>query len=220
MTAPRTACLVALLCSAVVLAQAPAPEPLPPPPPMPPTDFAPPPLPAEEAVPAPPPAQPPRFGLHLEAGVPDGIGASIVVSPLGFLRLEAGWLNNGVGNGGRAGVTLVAFATAFVRPLFGVDAGAVLGGLGEWLPDLIPDQTVRNVVRGATVKFVNAQVGFELGSRNVALTVHLGGAYVDVALSQQALVLNPGAASSSSVSGVMLKAFLPSARLGLLVAFG
>jgi hypothetical protein len=179
----------------------------------------------EELSPPPPSAlsapreTPPLFGVHLEAGVPDGLAASFVVTPGGFLRLEAGALNNGIGSGARVGASLVGFPMFFLRPLIGADAGAVFGGFGEWLPPLLTSSSLRDAVRGATVKFINAQLGLELGSPYFSLTLRAGASYVDVALQDRPVSI--GAETTSvSASNFTVKAFIPSARVGLLFCFG
>lgn len=202
------------------------PPPLPPAPARPellrPSDDEPSPPPPPRLVPAPAPPvreRPPLLGVHLEAGVPDGLAASAVVTPGGHLRLELGGLNNGIGSGARVGASLVSFPMFFLRPLIGADAGAVFGGFGEWLPALLTSSSLRDAVRGATVKFINAQVGLELGSPYFSLTLRAGASYVDVALQDRAVSLGAETASVSA-SNVTIKAFIPSARVGLLFCFG
>lgn len=159
----------------------------------------------------------PFFGVLVDAGAPDGIGASLVATPGRFFRLHAGGLTNGVGAGVRLGVLLVAFPRFAFRPILGVDGGYVFGGLGEWLPQLIEDPGLRRAVTGATVGFVNAQVGFELGSEHVAFVLRAGLSWVDVSLASQSLSV--GDSATVSVRGIALRGFIPSARLGFIFCF-
>lgn len=160
----------------------------------------------------------PFLGVQLDVGAPDGLGASLVVTPGRFLRLSLGGLSNGVGAGVRLGVMLVAFPSSIFRPLLGVDGGYVFGGEAAWLPQLVQDPQLRAAITGLNVGFADAQVGFELGSKNVAFTLRAGLAYVDVGLGSQRI--STGGASTVTVSGLAVRGFLPSARLGFLFSFG
>lgn len=160
----------------------------------------------------------PRLGVQVDAGLPDGVGASAAFMPGPGLRLQLGGVNNGVGSGVRLGAVLLAFPTWAFRPLLGVEGGYVFGGPGAWALDLVPDEVVRGVLRGANVGFVNAQVGFELGSRHVALVVRAGLSWVQVTPRDQELGL--GDAGTLRLGGLSLSGFIPSARVGLLVCFG
>jgi hypothetical protein len=160
----------------------------------------------------------PSFGVHFDAGAPDGVGASLVATPWRYFRIEGGGVTNGVGSGFRLGVTLVAFPTSAFRPVMGVDGGYLFGGLGEWIPRLIEDAQLRAAMTGATVGFVNWQLGFDVGSKNVAFTLRAGVSYVDVGLEPQTLPM--GDTGSVSARGIALRGFIPSARLGILFCFG
>lgn len=168
-------------------------------------------------APGPPPSFP-VIGVQVDVGAPDGIGLSLVMTPGRFVRLSIGGLSNGVGAGVRLGAMLVAFPSSVFRPLLGVDGGYVIGGQAVWLPQLIQDGAVRNAISGLNVGFVNAQAGFELGSKNVALTLRVGVSYVDVAVGNQTFATGNG--STLTAQHIALKGFLPSARLGFLFSFG
>lgn len=160
----------------------------------------------------------PFLGVQVDVGAPDGIGASIVVTPGRYLRLSAGGVNNGVGTGVRLGVMLVAFPRSAFRPTLGVDGGYVFGGQGEWLPQLISEPMVKSALTGLNVAFANAQVGFELGSKNVAFFLRAGLSYVDLSVGGQRL--DTSANTAVTFQGVTLNGFIPSARLGFLFIFG
>lgn len=164
------------------------------------------------------PSSTPFLGVQVDVGAPDGIGASLVVTPWRYLRLSVGGLSNGVGAGARAGLTLVAFPNSAFRPLLGVDGGYVFGGQAAWLPGLISDANLRNVISGVSVGFGNAHVGFELGSKYVAFTLRAGLSYVDLTMGSQSLPAGDNA--SISANGISLKGVIPSARLGFIICFG
>lgn len=159
----------------------------------------------------------PRVGAQLDVGVPDGLGAALSLMPAASLRLQVAGLNNGVGSGLRVGAVLLAFPRAPFRPLFGVEAGHVLGGPGAWALPLLPDASLREALRGASVSLVNTQVGFELGSRHVAVVLRAGLSWVQVVPRDQEVPMSDGA--TLRLGGVVLSGFIPSARLGLLVCF-
>ena len=167
-------------------------------------------------------------GVQLDVGAPDGIGASLLVTPGRFLRLP-GRAEQWVGAGVRLGATLVGFPSSAFRPILGIDGGYVFGGAAAWLPQLIGDEAIRGMVSGATVAFANAQIGFEVGSKYFAFTLRGGLSYVDVGLANQsmstgAVVPTAGGASGGSPSsisgnGLSVYGFIP-ARLGFLICFG
>lgn len=163
------------------------------------------------------PFEAPFLGAQLDVGAPDGIGASLVVAPGRFVRIQAGGLNNGVGSGVRIGATLIAFPSFGFRPLLGLDAGHAFGGAGEWLPQLLPDARIGNLVKGASVSFVNLQLGFELGTPTFAFTLRAGMSWVDIGVASQRL--DTSATTSVTASGLQVSGFIPSARLGLVFFF-
>lgn len=160
----------------------------------------------------------PLVGVQLDVGVPDGAGASLVVTPARFIRISVGGLTNGVGAGVRLGVTLVAFPRALFRPLIGLDGGYVFGGQAAWLPQLIEDDEVRSMITGVNVGFASAQAGFELGSKHFAITLRAGLSYIDVGLGPQ--TFSTGGQSTITARGLSVKGFIPSARLGFIFSFG
>lgn len=174
-------------------------------------------LPPSVAAPTPASA-PPAVSLQLDAGAPDGLGASLVVRTGRFIRLSGGGLTNGLGTGFRLGVLIIAVPTAAFRPLLGLDAGQVFGGQLAWLPPLLADERLRTALSGVSVGFVNAHAGFEVGSRHLALQLRAGVSYIDI--DQAGLTLATGTTSSLSFGGVTVRGIVPSARLGLLVSFG
>jgi hypothetical protein len=160
----------------------------------------------------------PFLAVSVDVGVPDGIGASLVVMPVSFLRIHLGGLTNGVGAGVRLGATLVAFPTWPVRPLLSVDAGYVFGGHAPWVLEYVADPTLRAALSQVSAGFLNAHAGLELGGRNVALVLRGGVSWIDLDLGAQSVALGGGVtvtANSSSVRG-----FIPSARIGLMISFG
>lgn len=158
-----------------------------------------------------------RVGVQLDVGAPDGVGATLAFMPAAGLRLQVGGLNNGFGSGLRAGVVLLAFPRSSVRPLLGIDGGLVAGGPGAWALPLVPDPVLRELLRGADVGFVNTQVGLELGSGSVALVLRAGLSWVQLSATDKEVPMNDG--TTLRLEGLSLSAYIPSARIGLLICF-
>src|SRR5439155_7834734 len=64
----------------------------------------------------------PRFGAMVDAGVPDGATASIVVRPIRSLRVHAGVSHNAISLGERAGLTWVPLSW-WASPTLSVEYG-------------------------------------------------------------------------------------------------
>ena len=107
---------------------------------------------------------PRRVGFAVEAGIPEGVGASVVVRPWWPVRLQFGPATNGAAMGARAGVVLSPLRT-FARPTLTAHAGRFndgdlrgLLGLGGDLPG--PAATLASKV---SYDFASAHLGLELG---------------------------------------------------------
>ena len=163
------------------------------------------------------PFQAPFVGVQLDVGLPDGLGASLVITPHRFVRVHAGGLNNGAGSGVRFGAMLLAFPAWVFRPYLAADAGYVFAGVGAWLTPMLSDPTLKSALEKMSVGFVNAHVGFELGSKDVAITLRGGFSYVAMDTGSQAIAT--GASSTVTTSGIALHGIVPSARIGFLFNF-
>ncbi len=104
------------------------------------------------------------------------------------------------------------------EPTLGVEAGYAWGGKAMWALEYISDANLRTALSDLNVGFVSARAGFELGSKNLALTVQVGASYLDASLGAQSLDLGNGV--SFQATGSRLKGFVPSARVGFLICFG
>src|SRR5688572_24112483 len=63
------------------------------------------------------------LGVTVDAGVPDGASAAVVVRPVSRLRLHAGATHNAISTGMRGGITLSPLRTWF-SPTLSLDVGA------------------------------------------------------------------------------------------------
>ncbi len=121
----------------------------------------------------PPPAGAPlsqphrKVGFAFEAGVPDGLGGSVVLRPVPALRFQLGGASNGFAAGVRGGVVFVPLQT-FFRPTLSVHAGhftegdarGLVGRIGE-LPD-----PIGLLVSRVQYDYASAHLGLELGRAN------------------------------------------------------
>lgn len=103
------------------------------------------------------------LGLQLDAGAPDGAGATLLYRPLSFVRLGGGLLYNSAGYGLRGGVTLLPYFP--IAPTLTLEAGHYFeanaaNSVGRFVT--IPD-AVRPLLERVGYTFVSAQVGLEVG---------------------------------------------------------
>ncbi len=160
----------------------------------------------------------PTLGVQLEAGFPDGAGASLNASPTRWLRVHVAGLTNGAGAGVRLGVTVSPLGAVlrYVRPILGVDAGWFFNGDATWLPGLPDNAMLKSVLRDVSYGFANAQVGFELGNATFCFVIRGGLSYLDLTLGNPKVDLG---GATLSVSGLGLRGLVPSARIGFMVCF-
>ena len=158
-----------------------------------------------------------RFGLMLDAGVPDGANGSLVYRPFSFLRIHAGGGHNLMAPGIRMGVDLLPFggglsASVDAGHYFDGDANAIMrlvGGGGEDVEGL----------RKVGYDYANFHVGLELGQKYATFYLRGGLSYV------QGVIRDPGSAEIDAYTDITfrgdprVRAWAPSARAGLIVYF-
>jgi hypothetical protein len=117
----------------------------------------------------------PRFGVMLDAGLPDGATASVVVRPWRPLRISAGGSYNMVSTGYRAGLSLVPFNTWFT-PTLSVDYGHYKDGDANPLARKISgDSTFDSTILDRIgYDYVDAHVGLEFGKKWFTFYIHAG----------------------------------------------
>lgn len=162
------------------------------------------------------PAEHPFLGVQADVGLPDGAGASAMVMPVSWVRVHVGGLATLTGSGVRAGVTLLAFSRAPVRPTLGVEAGYSFTGSARWIPFVDTVPWLGSALEQVSYAWASAQAGFELGSRHVAFVLRGGLSYVDVTFAGPRADVGGASLTASSMS---LRGIVPSARVGLMVAF-
>lgn len=153
------------------------------------------------------------FGVMADVGVPDGATASLVMRPLGVVRLAAGVGYNGVSHGGRVGVTL-APVRAWISPTLSLDYGRYPEGDANPLVRRISgDQTFESqLLERVGYDFANAHVGVVLGRKRASF-------YLQGGMSRTSGTLHPGDTMSSVTftEDPRLVVWSVSARLGLVV---
>ncbi len=115
------------------------------------------------------------LGVTVDAGVPDGTNAALVVRPVRPLRLHVGVGYNGISQGYRVGATLVPFGTWF-SPTLSVDAGAYPEGNANPLVRRATGDATFNaaVLEHVGYRYANAHVGLEFGRKWATFYIHGG----------------------------------------------
>ncbi|HZH02608.1 MAG TPA: autotransporter outer membrane beta-barrel domain-containing protein [Myxococcaceae bacterium] len=162
---------------------------------------------------------PTRWGLLLDAGIPDGIGLSAVYRPFRPFRFHGGLVTNTASYGLRAGVTYVPFYFA-VSPSLTLEGGHLFEGDLSFLQafGLSQEDAERSRFK---YNFANAHVGLEMGSpRRFLFFLRAGLSYVDVTFTQfQSLLQSASGSQSVEAQPAHLRATGPSAKLGFVVYF-
>ncbi len=104
-----------------------------------------------------------KFGVMVDVGAPDGIGASGVVKPLSWLRLHAGVTTNTISFGLRGGVSLLPLST-FVAPSLNAEAGHYFGGdYNKVLERFGGTAGNSTLIRDVSYDYASASLGLNIG---------------------------------------------------------
>ncbi len=153
-----------------------------------------------------------RIGMLVDVGVPDGLGASLLVRPLAWVRLHAGAATNGIAPGVRGGVTLAPFSGA-AAPTLTVEAAHFMPGNANALASTFGLAAPTTLLDGVSYRFASAHLGVELGSQaTVSFFVRAGASYVVAATGTFDEPLDARSAVSSSA--LQFQALIPSLKLG------
>ncbi|HEX8436101.1 autotransporter outer membrane beta-barrel domain-containing protein [Archangium sp.] len=181
-----------------------------------------------EEVPAAPaaPAKRPhtRWGLLLDGGVPDGVGASLLYRPMSWLRLSGGLATNTIGVAARAGVGVAFYFP--ITPSLNVDVGHYFpadygSALSKRFGMNTSDELVSLVLKDFGYDFATASVGLELGSpRYFSFFLRAGLSYVSVRVNESEALLQ-GTLGDEGISAdpIKLNFTFPSVKLGFLIYF-
>jgi hypothetical protein len=164
----------------------------------------------------------PAVGLGADAGIPDGLMASLVLRPTDYLRLQVGAGSNTASPGFRGGVSLLPFASG---PSFTLEAGhymsgdagglvqTVFGGLGKFA----------TYVGKVNYTFINAHAGLDLGYRDFTFFLHGGVTHLRATLSDVIVPADATARAGAPTSTTLtftedpvVRMWTPSVKLGVI----
>jgi hypothetical protein len=163
-----------------------------------------------------------RLGVSLDAGVPDGIGISAVVRPVGWLRLHGGVTSNTLSFGLRAGASWVPLA-ATVSPSLNVDVGHYFDADYNKLVDRLGSNPLQTdvAIEDVGYNYASASVGVEVGSPNrFAAFLRVGLSYSTVQVDDAEGLLQDVADDPDITSTPLSLRFTsPAVKLGFLLYF-
>ena len=177
----------------------------------------------ELSAPAPAPASDPvRVGVALDAGAPDGLGASIVLRPRHWARLELSGLTNGFSAGMRGGVSWIPLDHLFSPSLTLEFGGFWPGNANALAAKLLGDPSFHSgYLDRISYTFANAQLGLEVGRGDFQLSLHAG--YSRVWMTSESFAEGLQEASGGSTitaSPAYAQLIAPSAKVGFTLFFG
>ena len=160
----------------------------------------------------------------LNAGVPDGVGGSIVIRPTPRLRLHAGGGYNLIAPGICAGASLSAFPF-WITPSLALEAGRSFSGNANSLAAMLSGKpSDEPALADISYDYAAARVGIEIGTSRVTFFVHAGMSVIqgnignlNESLQREMDGSNPSTATVSDDANVRILS--PSAKAGLVVYF-
>ena len=167
-----------------------------------------------------------QLGASADVGVPDGAAASLTLSPISLVRLQAGVSHNLVSPGVRGGITLVPLQT-WIRPTISLDLGHYWEGDANPMARRISgDESIdSSTLKRFNYDYANAHLGLELGRSWATFYLHAGISRItstahdfnDEIMSDP----SPGPSDGSSTTVTFsqdpkVTAWTPSARLGFI----
>ena len=163
-----------------------------------------------------------RFGVMVDAGVPDGANGSIVYRPWSFLRLHAGAGTNFAAPGVRGGLALMPFGAGYGLSL-NAEAGRAFSGDAQPLARMITGDDSLEVaaLRDLSYDYANLRLGFEAGTDPVTFYIQGGMSYIRGSVKNAAETLTSlGETTTFSFeSDPKVRMWTPSVRVGLIVYF-
>ncbi len=168
--------------------------------------------------------EPRRWGLDVEAGVPEGLAVSAVFRPASEVRLWAGPAWNYIGWGVQGGVTLIPWQLG-VSPFLSVEGGRYFSADASFLARSsssgVP-QELEPLLKNVSYDYAAAHLGIEFGARDsFAFSVRAGLAYVSATASGTATTTGTsgGGAYTLSMTDPHIRGTVPSVKLGVQLWF-
>jgi hypothetical protein len=163
----------------------------------------------------------PPVGLQLDAGLPDGVIAALVLRPIPYTRFHLGAGTNTASPGFRGGVSILPVGEGLS---FDLELGHYLaGGANTLVRSLFAGMgDFGSFVRRFSYTYVNAHAGLELGQRSFTFFVHGGFSYLratlhDLDVPMEADPARPGRTTFTFNKDPRLKMLVPSIKLGLVI---
>jgi len=165
----------------------------------------------------------PLLGVMVDAGLPDGANASLVVRPFSWLRAHGGGGTNMIGKGVRAGATLLPFGGG---PSATIEVGHYFDGDANGVAKRFAGSTFSSpLLERIGYDYANAHLGLDFGSRRATFYIHGGMSYVradvhnfDSVVSSTASTNGGNGSTEISINkDPTVRAWFPSAKLGLIV---
>ncbi|MBL4637590.1 MAG: hypothetical protein JKY56_27285 [Kofleriaceae bacterium] len=164
------------------------------------------------------------LGLMVDAGLPDGVVASLVVRPTPRIRAHGGVSYNGFAPGVRAGVSLAAFPF-WITPTITVEAGRYFQGNANPLVEMLSGSSGIDepILRDVGYDYANAHVGLEFGYSGMTFYVHAGMSVVELELhnvgDSLALFFDDEGPAVEVRSDPLIRIIAPSGRTGFVYYF-
>jgi hypothetical protein len=167
-----------------------------------------------------PPRRLPIFGVMGDAGLPDGLNASVVVRPLSWMHAHAGFGSNGFARGYRAGISVLPLGQL-------LSLSAEAGRYGDGDVSQLVARFAGNPGDGSSAlkqiryDYANAHIGLDMGKRRAVFFIHGGISLVRATLGEMHTYGPATSDTEVTVSGrptVHLTA-APTFKVGLIVYF-
>ena len=158
-------------------------------------------------------------GITGDLGVPDVLHLGLAFRPVDPLRLTTSLGTNGIGAGGRFGVSLKV--PWDVAPVVDLSIGHFLESDATWLAvELAGEQAALPVLERVGYSYASARAGLEFGNPKATLYLHVGmTGMVTHVRGLQALADKEVGEGTLVVEDAMIRALFPSARVGFIVYF-
>jgi hypothetical protein len=166
----------------------------------------------------------PRIGVMADAGLPDGANGAIVYRPFSWLRAHAGGGTNLISKGFRGGVTLLPFGSG---PSASIEGGHYFDGDANGMARRFAGPTFGSpALERVGYDYANFHLGLDFGSRRATFFIHGGMSYIRAEVHNLDAVVASSAAMTDVGNGTteisftkdpIVRAWLPSVKLGLIV---
>jgi len=161
----------------------------------------------------------PLLGVMVDAGLPDGANASLVLRPFSWLRAHGGGGSNMISKGVRIGATVLPFGGG---PSATLEAGHYFDGDANGLAQRFAGSSFASpLLERVGYDYANAHLGLDFGSRRVTFYIHGGMSYVRAQIHNvnEQVASSSGSSSGTTVSfnqDPTVRVVAPSAKLGFI----